>query len=420
MPLIVVGVSHHQGDLSEVAALNPHLPTITARLRGAEELHGSIVLATCNRVEFYLDAPAFHPAVELVCEAVAAAAGDEAAGQLTVAVDENAVQHCFAVASGLHSMVVGESEVAGQVRAALKDAGDHASAPLQRLFQHALETSKTVANRTELGAAGRSIASVGLDIVAARHGGLADRRVLLIGTGAYARVVCAELGRRGCQQIAVHSTTGRAAQFASTHPVAVAADLPGALQRADLVITASGSGVPVLTSDLLRASRQGARRVLPVVDLSLTTDVDPAAGRLPGIDLIDLEAIGEHAPTEAGSAVLTAHDIVRKAVATFQHLETGRAADPAVVAMRSHVMSIIESEALLAARKYPPEVAAAVERSLRRVSNALLHTPSLRAQELARSGSLDDYRRAMHTLFGIEVAGCDGVSVSERAGENVG
>lgn len=404
--MLVVGVNHHQSALTDVATLAPLAEPLLEKLAANHSVTGAVVLATCNRFEVYLDAPAFHPAVEAATADIrklAGPAGDEVCASLTVAAGEGAVRRCFTVAAGLDSMVMGEAEVAGQVRAALAAAGDVASAPLRRLFQHALATSKTVASRTRLGAAGRSIASVGLDVVEARYGAVAERRVLLIGTGAYARVVCADLLRRGCRDIWVHSLSGRGELFAQSHPVAVANDLPDALARAEVVVTASKASIPVITGELLSAARFGASGALPIVDLSLSEDVDPTATQLPGVDLIDLEVIGAHAPTEAASAVLAAEDIVNKAVETFMHLESGRSADPAVVAMRAHVMAIIETEAEQAARKYPPEVAEAVARSLRRVSNALLHTPSLRAQQLARTGELDDYRRAMNTLFGIDV-----------------
>ena len=140
-----------------------------------------------------------------------------------------------------------------------------------------------------------------------------------------------------------------------------------------------------------------------MLDLSLNGDIDPAAGHQVAIDLIDLEEVGAHAPTEQATTVLAARDLVNRGVNTYLHLEQGRAATPAVTAMRSHVSQFIEREIESAARRYEPGTAAAVAHSLRRVSNALLHTPSLRAAELARSGGLADYQNALHTLFGIEI-----------------
>lgn len=403
--LVAVGASHHTVGLDELAALTPHAEQVRAGLAAHPAVRGVLVLATCNRFEVYLDAAEFHPAVEAAVAAVAGLAGTRLAADLAVQVGEAAVSHALTVTCGLDSMVVGEAEITGQVRAAVAAGDDSLSPTLRRLFQHALATSKAVTSQTRLGAAGRSVASVGLDLVERRHGPLADRRVLVLGTGAYARVVVAELSRRGVTDLWVHSGSGRAERFAQTHPVAPVptGDLPNALARAELVIACSGGPGPVLTTEHLIDARYGAQGALPVVDLSLGGDVDPQAGSLPGVDLIDLEAIGEHAPEEAASAVLAAQDLVDRAVQAYVHVEGGRAADPAVVAMRSYVMTMIEAELRLIERRYPPEVAAVVARSLRRVSNALLHAPSLRAHELARSGGIDDYHRAMVTLFGFEL-----------------
>ena len=408
MPLVVVGLSHHQVAADELAVLEPVADELAARLSQSPVVAGLVVLSTCNRFEAYVDAEVFHPTVELVTRTITELAGPSAAplmDALQVHVGQGAVEHCLTVACGLDSMVVGEAEVAGQVRAALAHAGDRASATLHRLFQHALTTSKAVTSSTGLGAAGRSVASVGLDLVESRHGSLPERRILLVGTGAYARVVSAELARRGCTDVWVHSSTGRATAFAATHPVRpIDPDrLVDELARAQLVITCSGSNRFRVTRAALAEARFGAQSALPIVDLALKGDVESAAAELPGVDLIDLEVIGEHAPSGATTAVLRAQEVVARATEAFLHLEGGRAADPAVVAMRAHIMGIIECEQALVARKYPPEVAEAVARSLRRVSNSLMHTPSLRAHELARTGELDDYRRAMYTLFGIEV-----------------
>lgn len=407
MSLVVVGASHHTVAMDELAQLAAIAEPLRRRLVEHPAISGSIVLATCNRFEVYLDAVRFHDAVEETLDLVAGLAGPSAASAveaLQVKVGEGAVAHCLTVACGLDSMVVGEAEIAGQVRTALAES-DAVSPVLRRLFQHALSTSKTVITHTSLGAAGRSVASVGLDLVESRHGRLAERRTLLIGTGAYARVVTAELSRRGCTDVWVHSATGRAEAFAQTHAVAPVhpGELVDALTRAELIITCSGASTPILDDSVLAPARSAATSALPIIDLSLGGDLTPAAAALPGVDCIGLEAIGEHAPTEAATAILAAQEIVTKGVAAFLHLEGGRAADPAVVAMRSHIMDIIGAELELVARRYPAETAEAVARSLRRVSNELMHTPSLRAQELARTGELDDYRRAMRTLFGIDI-----------------
>ena len=405
-----MGLSHHLTSFEDLAALAATASQVNDGLAARPELSGFVLLATCNRFELYVDGPTFHGPVEAVVGVIRSALPDDRAdliGQFEVHAGELAVQHLLEVAAGLDAMVVGEDEVLGQVREALAAADAHTTAALRRLFHAALTTGKAVTSQTELGSAGRSIAAVGLDLVESRLFPLAGRRALLGGTGSYARVVAATLQRLGCTDLAVYSRSGRAERFADTHPVApVPADgLAEAIASADLVVSCSGQDhgrEPVLTAALL-AGRPAGAPLLPLLDLSLSGDVDPAAANLVGVDLIDLDEISAHAPAEQAAAVVEARDLVSRGVDTYLHLESGRAATPAVTAMRSHVTQFIEREIETAARRYDLQTAEAVARSLRRVSNALLHTPSLRAAELARAGGLEDYQHALHTLFGIDV-----------------
>lgn len=377
----------------------------------ASELTGRVQLSTCNRFELYFESESFHGGLETVLAAVRAALppqDGDIVDQFEVYAGQAAVQHLLEVASGLDSMVIGENEIIGQVREAIAEGDGRASAALHRLFHAALTTAKAVSSQTDLGAAGRSIAAVGLELVEQRHFALAGRRALVIGTGSYARVVTAALLRLGCTELSVHSPSGRADRFAASHPVkAVASDaLLEAISETDLLIACSGaerSAGPVVTAEQLATARSSATALLPILDLSLAGDVDSDAAALLEVDVIDLEEIGAHAPGQQTAAVLAARDLVARGVDTYLHLEQGRAATPAVTAVRAHVSQFIEREIEAANRRYDPETAAAVARSLRRVSNSLLHTPSLRANELARTGGLADYQHALHTLFGIDV-----------------
>lgn len=411
VPIAALGLSHHLATLDELSALAAATSTITESLVECDEIAGFVLLSTCNRFELYFDGPLFHPSVEAAMRILTEALPverQELVAQFEVHAGQMAVQHLLEVAAGLDAMVVGEAEILGQVRDALAAAEQHNTPALRRLFHAALTTGKAVASQTDLGSAGRSLAAVGLALVEERHFSLKDRRVLLIGTGSYARVVTANLVRIGCTDLSVYSRSGRAERFAASHPVEpVSSDeLLTALAEADLVVTCSGREYatnPVVTVELIDASRGSDSALLPILDLSLSGDVSAEAGALVGVDLIDLDEIGAHAPAEQSAAILAARDLVTRGVDTYQHLESGRAATPAVTAMRSHVSQFIEREIENAARRYDANTAAAVARSLRRVSNALLHTPSLRAAELARAGGLDDYQHALQTLFGIDV-----------------
>ncbi len=411
MVMVLIGTSHHDVTLDDLGRLAAAEQGLAQRLLGlGDDIAGAVVLTTCNRFEIYLDLRRFHDAVEATTDTVAELAGldkDFVVGAMRVVVGTSVAQHLFSVASGLESMVVGEDEIAGQVRGALAAARREGTTTpsLERLLQRALTTSKSVTSSTGLGAAGRSIVSVGLDIVEQRHGHVAGSRALVLGTGSYARVVVAALQRRGCTDIGVFSSSGRAAHFSQSHDVqsVEADDLAAFLGSANVVAACSGASHPLIDYPLIEASGAARDRILPIMDLALSPDVAPDVRGMPNIDLVDLNVIHEFAPREHSLAILEAQDIVLTSVRSFEELESGRSADHAIVAMRSHVMNIISEEIERIRRRVDPDTAEEVAKSLNRVSNAILHIPSVRAQELARIGKFAEYTRAVHTLFGIDL-----------------
>lgn len=404
MPLLVVGVSHHQATADQLTEFSVCARQAVAPLCREPGVAGLIELATCNRYELYIDTDRFHSTMRAAKRLL----GEAGAGELIELIDplaaRNGVEHLLRVACGLESMVVGEPEVVGQVRAALAAHPERMTPSLRRLFQLALSTAKSIAADTPLGAVGRNMATVALDLVERRHGSLAGQPVLLLGTGAYAGAVTADLGRRGAR-IRVHSGSGRATVFARSHPVAVVEpqDLAAALASCVLVVSCSGRGVRTLTAEQVLAARTPDRPILPVIDLALSRDVDPLLAGVAPVDLIDLDEIGRYAPPEQAQTLAAAHQVVRQAVERYLETEREKLADPAVRAMREHVNRIVDNEIEAVATRATPEVAAAVARSLRRVAGVLLHTPSLRAAELARGGDPAEVTRAIETVFGVEV-----------------
>ena len=234
----------------------------TSAVRTCEMITGAVVLATCNRFELYLDLAdgAARSAVPgVLSERDLAHAADEVArliavesgvsqeaarSAFTVRSGADVTRHLFTVASGLDSMVVGEREIAGQVRRALDSSHAEAttSPRLERLFQSASRASKRVAHTTHLGADGRSVVSVGLDLAEASIPPWRQTSAVIVGTGAYAGATVAALRARGCADISVYSASGRAEQFAQARGVDAVTDLVAALGEADLVVSCSGAG----------------------------------------------------------------------------------------------------------------------------------------------------------------------------------
>ncbi|KJQ55231.1 Glutamyl-tRNA reductase [Microbacterium sp. SA39] len=386
-------------------------------------VQGAVVLATCNRFEAYveMDEPvtaAGAIGVEAVLEAVEATTGVSAAefdGAYTVHTGRRVPEHLFSVASGLESVVSGEGEIAGQVRRALKSArkGGTTSPELERLFQRASQAQRKVKNVTALGRAGRSLVRLALELADSRIADWSAERVLLVGTGAYAAVTLATLRERGAVDISVYSPSGRAEVFAAKHgirPVA-AADYARTAAHSSLLITCTSATEPVLGPQHLQHPVGIAAAGCPIVpngsaghsqlviDLGMPRNVDPAVGALDGVALLDLETIRLHAPLEELQATDAARSVVREAADTFHVVGARQSVTPSVVALRTHIFSLLESEISRARARGDED--GRIEQALRHLTGVLLHTPTTRAHELAASGRADEFAAALGTLYGI-------------------
>lgn len=410
--LVLIGASHHNLALSKLELLEREASQIRARLFSTPAAEtgilGGVLVATCNRFEIYFETEVFHSTVDHVLHTISEISGlgpDQTNHSLQVSAGFSVVEHLFSVPSGLDSMIIGEAEIAGQVRTAFTQAQkEKTTTPLlEQLFQRALATSKAVTSSTGLGAAGRSIIDVALTVVESRYGAIGGKRCVVLGTGAYARVAVAALQRRRCDEISVYSASGRARQFSETHnTIAIAHDgLSEALANADLVVGCSGNATSILDADFVRNAR--GNKFLPMIDVSLSSDFASDVRALETVDVIDLDVVRVNAPKEHGEEVDQANDIVQKAVLKFENEQSARTMDPAIAAMRSHVGILIDLEVKRVRDRAGDEIAADVEFSLHRVTNALLHTPSVRARSLVRDGEQQDYRTAIQVLFGIDL-----------------
>ncbi|WP_207799999.1 glutamyl-tRNA reductase [Cellulomonas wangleii] len=419
VPVVLLSLvaSHHDLDLTVLERLQSDVHAVGRELVAATNaVSGAVVLATCNRFELYLDVDdTAHTsrARRAVAQAVAARSGydvDEVVEHLRPLVGADAGEHLFAVASGLESMVVGEREIAGQVRRALTTARSDGTttSTLEALFQAASRASRAVEATTGLGSTGRSVVGVALDLAAATlpqgddGADWAAVRCVLVGTGSYAGASLAALKARGVHDVRVYSPSGRAGPFASARGVAAlpaGADLRDELARTDLVVACSGAAGPVLGVEALAEARRGVTHPLTVVDLALRHDVDPDVRSLPGVALVSLQSVAEHAPAEH-AALGRAREVVLQAARDFEADRRVREWDPAVVAQRTRVLGGLEA----ALDALPPQDRdEARARSLRRRTRAALHGPTVAARTAAREGDAAGYARALADLAAVPV-----------------
>lgn len=398
--LVCLTANHRNAGFALLDRLSVTAPQATSELVAGPAVRGAVVIATCNRFEAYLDVdaddPDAHRSVDHTLRVMSAAGSvecDELRDAISVVVGDRVPRHLFAVAAGLESVVVGEDEISGQVARSyqLARARGTTTSSLDRLFQRAARTSREVRASADLGGAGRSLVRLALELASSRLPSLADARVLVVGTGSYAATAIASLRSRGARDIEVYSATGRSARFAAKYGVRAADSLPAALELADLVVTCTARYT------IGPAELRGDRTRL-IIDLGLPHNVDPAVRELPGVELLDLALIALHAPLPELSAV-SARTLVDSAAAEFT---AERASAPAVVALRRHVLAATEAEiARAGAHAADSEEATRTARALRHLAGVILHSPSVRARELALEGRAADFARGVEAVFGV-------------------
>jgi glutamyl-tRNA reductase len=412
--LVFLGTDFHDSPLTDLELFDSQSSRVLSALSAENPVvDGVVILSTCNRFEVYLDSSSPRDGMNFAIATIAREMSTESSeirSTLTTLAGSDVAHHLFSVSSGLESMIVGEEEISGQVKRALiaSHTRGHSSKALNHLFQHAASVTKLVSSATGLGSTGRSVITAALDLAQHQVGDLPGKAVLLIGTGAYSRVVTAALRRRGVEQIFVYSRSGRAEKFSSTHgttPVSHA-ELVDLMSSVDLVVSASGTPGLAVSEDLARAvSRQrSGRRDLVFIDVSLSRDIAREIVDIPGLSVIDLESVKTHAPREYVESMDAAQAIVDAAVVDFHTSMTSRAVDPAISALRAHVRGHIEREIESVRRKSGDVAAIEVQKSLRRVTNSLFHGPSERGRQLTADGNHASYVDAIRLLFDIEVS----------------
>ena len=227
--LICLSASHKNAAFDVLERLSVNAEHAAPRILGGHDaLKGAVVVSTCNRFDAYLDldtpegaspVDALHGAIRAV-GTVAGLEPEELRSTFDFVHGNALAGHLFAVASGLESVVVGEGEIAGQVRRSLEQARSEGTTTteLERLFQRASQTSRRVKNETGIGSEGRSLVRLALDLAESRVTDWAQTSVLLVGTGRFAGASLAALRDRGVTDVRVYSPSGRAARFAGHDP----------------------------------------------------------------------------------------------------------------------------------------------------------------------------------------------------------
>jgi glutamyl-tRNA reductase len=425
MSVIVVGLSHKTAPvpvLERATVAADDLAKIVDELHRDDTVSEVLLLSTCNRVEVYADVARFHRGVEEITSVLARHAGmpvTELSDHLYVHFAEAAVEHIFSVAAGLDSMVIGESQILGQLRAAYSSGIETGSvgSVLHELTQTALRVGKRVHTDTGIDRAGASIVSVALDRAEQALGSLAGRRALIIGAGSMGALAGATLRRRGVTDIVVaNRSPERAARLATSLQgrATPLSDLPGEIGSADVLVSSTGSTGLVVEAAMI-APRTA--RPLVVLDVALPRDVDPAVAGVSGVTYVDLDTLRSGGAAVSDEEVAAAAAIVAEELALYLTAQQRLAVAPTVTALRARADEVIDAELTRLDGRLPSlsaverrEVADAVRRAVEKV----LHAPTVRVKELASTPGGDQYATALRELFDLDPAAAESVAAVRK------
>jgi glutamyl-tRNA reductase len=407
--ILAVSVSHKTTSvevLSRLAMDSSAAAKLSDAIIASEHVDEVMVLSTCNRTEVYAAVSRFHGALDDVSVVLAEFAGLDLAelqGHCGVYFDEGAVAHTFSVASGLDSVVVGESQVLGQVKSALTHAQTHGSVgtELNTLFQQAIRVGKRVQTETGIGSAGRSLVGAAYELLTRARGDLAGRRVLVVGAGSMAGLAAHTAAEAGAHVRCANRTMHRAERLAAAVGGSAVSltDLPVVLQSTDVLVTCTGAK----TMSIGRSDLAGTP-IVGVVDLALPADVAPDVTDL-GIELVNLDRlVSEQTETASAAEVELARNLVRTEVGDFLGVKRSSHVTPTVVALRTMASSVVAAELDRLDAKLPQlgeRERAEVQRTVQRIVDKLLHQPTVRVQELAAGPDTVDYAAALRELFAL-------------------
>lgn len=418
MSIVVMGINHRSAPLDvieRVSISDAALPKALHGLASRDNVRETVVLSTCNRTEVYVVAEKFHGAYadvqDFFCE-ISGLSADELLPHFYSQHDEAAVAHLFEVACGLDSVVIGESEILGQVKIAWEKARDQTTArtSLNMLFRYAVEVGKRARTETAISSSTASISHAAVEMARESLGSLSGRRVLVVGAGEMGTGIARALAGAGATDIVVlNRSTERAAKLAQRVGAIVGdfGDLAVALNSADVVLTCTGSGETIISEQMVRSARSNGQPLL-IVDIAMPRDVEHSVGGVTGVTLRDLHDLRDWAQTGIEARKLEVQqvrEIVASEVERFEQDFVARQAAPLISELHERVELLRRAEMGRFSSRLSDlsvEQREHVEMLTKAIVAKLLHSPSMQLKNSAGTPQGERISAAVRELFDIE------------------
>jgi glutamyl-tRNA reductase len=423
--VLVVGCNHRSADLAlleRLAVPSDELPKALASLTKLPHVSEAVLLSTCNRVEVYASVTRFHAGLAEI-RGWLAERGDVHPQDLEELHysyhDDRAAAHLFAVAGGVDSMVVGEQQIAVQVKASMEAARAEGSARrvLQRLFRQAVRVSRRIRRDTDISTGASSMVDVGLDVARQRLGAadLTGRTALIVGAGEVGSLAAARLQDEGVARIQVWNRSADKAERLAAKvegDVVPAGGLTDAVATADLVVCTTGAPEPVLDTDLVAAAltdrelRRGGDTPLVLLDLAMPRNVAVGCAALGGVSVVDIADVRDRADRSVtGDVLAAARAVVDEEADLFGAWVAASEIEPTIRDLRTRAEEVRVAELDRLAGKLAPlddRQRIAVEALTRGIVNTLLHQPTVRLKSLADGGAAEAHADVLRELFGLD------------------
>lgn len=416
MSVVVVGLNHRSVPLDvleRMAVADDELVKLLGDLTGSPDVTEAVVVSTCNRTELYARVERFHPAYADLRDALGRHSGlglDEFSEHLYVHHDEDAARHLFSVTCGIDSAVLGESEILGQVRRAFERSRDEgfASTGLSDLFAASFKAGKRVRSGTGIARNVTSVSRAAVAMATERFGSLEGRTICVLGAGEMSEGMTVALRDAGTREIYICNRTISKAEGLAERVGGVAValhDLPGLLTDIDVLLTGTGANSLMVSHEQLAEVMQvRSDRQMLIVDIAVPRDVDPAAGDVPGVTLLDMDDLARFA--EAGRAerrneIAAVREVIDAEVERFRSTSLSRQVEPLLAEFRRDVESLRTSEMARVAQQLDEETSAHVDAATRAVVNKLLHGPMSELRGAAGTARGERLAEALRELFDI-------------------
>jgi glutamyl-tRNA reductase len=420
MHILVVGINYKTApvEIRERLTFNPNeLGEAMKRLQTKKSILENIIISTCNRTEVYAVVDQLHTGRYYMKEFLSEwfqMEQEEFVPYLFIYEQEGAINHLFNVACGLNSMVLGETQILGQVRTSflLGQEEKTTGTVFNHLFKQAVTLAKRAHSETDIGANAVSISYAAVELAKKIFGTLQNKHVLILGAGKMGELAIQNLHSNGVSQVTVINRTFEKAQNLASRfngEARTLQELQCALVEADILISSTGANDFVVTKEMMaNVNKMRKGKPLFMVDIAVPRDLDPRLADLDGVflyDIDDLEGIVEANMKERQKAAAKIRMLIEAEIVEFKQWLNMLGVVPVISALREKALLIQEETMESIERKLPnltDREKKVLNKHTKSIINQLLKDPILQAKELASQSDADQALDLFVKIFNIE------------------